>query len=148
MDLIIKMYSVGINLFHSSLKIPYFSLLITSFLLRYHIFNMQEQLDVLRSIKSGQSDQFRGAMLSGATLCVPKVGAGFLHAIYVGGDSCPTLTIYDAASGSSGTIIAILDANPPKGSYVVDVSFTYGLSAFFQNPVSAINQPAVTLSYK
>jgi len=109
---------------------------------------MDDLIQTLKSLRGAQGDQYRGVMLSGATLCVPKVGQGFLHSIYNGGDSMPTLTIYDAASGSSGTILAILDANAPKGNYLVDVSFTAGLSAYFQNPVSAINQPAVTLSFK
>lgn len=105
---------------------------------------MDDQIGTLKSIRAGLNDQFRSAFLSGATLSVPKTGTGFLHNIVVGSSSLPTLTIYDAASGSSGTIIALIEGNAPRGSYIVDTSFTNGLSAIF----TLGNAPSVTLSYK
>ncbi|MCK9355130.1 MAG: hypothetical protein M0P59_13380 [Gallionella sp.] len=107
---------------------------------------MDEIIKDLQAIRSGQVDQFKGAMLSGATLTVPKIGAGFLHAITVGSESSPTLTIYDAASGSSGTILAQINANQPAKTYILDIPFTYGLSAYSQ--LAAGPQPVTTLSYK
>lgn len=107
---------------------------------------MDESNRKLAAIRSGLIDQFSGILLSGATLSVPKVGAGFLHAITMGSPSSPTLTIYDAASGSSGTIIAQINANSGSETYVLDVPFTNGLSAFFQLAAGA--QPVTTLSYK
>lgn len=109
---------------------------------------MQEQIETLKSIRAGLNDQFSFKLLSGATLSVPKVGAGVLHSITVGNLSMPTLTIYDRASGSSGTIIALLDHNYPRGTYVLDVNFTNGLSASFQPQAASAAEPLVTLSYK
>ena len=109
---------------------------------------MQEQIDTLKSIRSGLIDQYSAKLLSGATLSVPKVGAGVLHAVHYGNLSTPTLTIYDRASGASGTILAMFDHNFPRGTYVLDINFTNGLSAIFQPQASTAAEPLVTLSYK
>ena len=109
---------------------------------------MDDMLQTLKSIRGGLNDQYSFKLLSGATLSVPKIGRGFLHSIQVGNLSAPTLTIYDQASGASGTIIAMLDNNYPRGTYVIDVAFTNGLSASFQPQASTAAEPLVTLSYK
>lgn len=110
------------------------------------LINMDDQIQTLKSIRGAQNDSWSGRMLSGATLTVPKVGPGFLHSIFVGSASAPTLTIFDQASGSSGTILVQMNQSPAVGGYVVDVPFTNGLSAIFQ--LTAGSQPTVTLSYK
>jgi hypothetical protein len=109
---------------------------------------MDDQINTLKSIRGGLNDQYSYRLLSGATLSVAKVGRGVLHSIHVGNLSMPTLTIYDQASGASGTIIAMTDINYPRGTYVLDVAFTNGLSASFQPQASTAAEPLVTLSYK
>ena len=104
---------------------------------------MDDQLGTLKSIRAGLNDQYRSTFLSGATISVPVVGIGFLHTIVVGQASAPTLTIYDNASGASGTIIALIEPGA-KGTYIVDTSFSNGITALFQLG----NAPSVTLSYK
>lgn len=109
---------------------------------------MQEQLDTLRAIRSGLTDQYSSKLLSGSTLSVPKTGTGYLHSVTYGNLSAPTLTIYDRASGTSGTIIAMFDINFPRGTYVLDIPFSLGLSASFQPQASGAAEPLVVLSYK
>jgi len=109
---------------------------------------MEDQISTLKSIRGGLNDQYSAKLLSGATLSVPKVGTGVLHSVTYGNLSAPTLTIYDRASGSSGTIIAMFDNNFPRGTYVLDVNFTLGLSASFQPQASSAAEPLVVLSYK
>ncbi len=65
-----------------------------------------------------------------ATLTAFKSGAGVLHKVAIASSSHPTLTIYDNASGASGTILAHFDGNFPVGMYVVDLSYIVGLSAW------------------
>lgn len=109
---------------------------------------MEDLVQTLKSIRGGLNDQYSYKLLSGATLSVPKIGTGVLHSVHYGNLSAPTLTIYDRASGSSGTIIAMFDHNFPRGTYVLDVAFTNGLSATFQPQASTAAEPLVTLAYK
>lgn len=109
---------------------------------------MDEVNRKLEAIRSGLTDQYSSRLLSGATLSVAKIGRGFLHSVTYGNLSTPTLTIYDQASGASGTILALFDINFPRGTYVLDIPFTNGLSASFQPQASTAAEPLVTLSYK
>lgn len=78
-----------------------------------------------------------------ATFSAIKTSAGFLHTVNIGSSSCPTLTIYDNASGASGTILAQIEP-AQSGSYIYDVSFTNGATAFFE----AGNTPSANVSFR
>src|SRR5689334_19405623 len=53
-----------------------------------------------------------------ATISIMKSTAGFLHITNVGMVSAPTITIYDNASGASGTILAHIEPKSEPGFYV------------------------------
>ena len=84
------------------------------------------------------------ALVSLVTLTV-KSGAGFLHAITVGGYSCPTIVIYDATA-ASGTLIGTLVASVPPGTYTFNTSFGTGLT-LRPLPGTAV-LPSLTISYR
>jgi len=81
-----------------------------------------------------------------ATLTMIKSSAGLLHNINIGMLSNPTITIYDNASGASGTILAHIEpqANTSKGGYLVDLSFTNGATAW----VTGGNATRITGGYR
>jgi len=84
--------------------------------------------DVLKSIK--QQNTYRNLTIAAATLSNLVAVPGQLHAISLGMVSCPTLTLYDNASGASGTILALIEAGATPGNYIYDTSFLVGLSAW------------------
>lgn len=65
---------------------------------------------------------------SGTFTILRSIG-GQLHNINSGLLSCPTITIYDNASGASGTILAHIEAGQ-KGNYVYNVTFVNGATAW------------------
>jgi len=77
-----------------------------------------------------------------ATISIIKSSPGFLHLVSVGMNSCPTTTIYDNASGASGTILAHIEPIMGPGSYVQDVTFVNGATAW----VTAGNAVRVVVS--
>lgn len=77
------------------------------------------------------------------TLSILASSAGVLHAVNVGQNSCPTLTIYDNASGASGTVLAFIEPGA-KQSYVYDVSYVNGASAF----LASGNAPVANVSLR
>lgn len=72
-------------------------------------------------------ERFNYSFNSLPSLSIVKSGSGFLHAVNIGMVSSPTITIYDNTT-NSGQIIQNFNAGYPQGSYVLDVSFTTGLS--------------------
>lgn len=68
-----------------------------------------------------------GSYISSATTTVVKSGAGVLHCITVTELAAGTITIYDSTTGS-GTVIAVLKASIPEGTYVFDRIFSTGLT--------------------
>lgn len=64
----------------------------------------------------------------GGTLTILASVAGTLRSTSIGGISSPSLTLYDNASGASGTILLQVDAGG-KACYVQDVSYVNGVTA-------------------
>lgn len=87
--------------------------------------------DLLQALKTTQN--FSSYFVSTASLTPVKSGGGLFHSVTIGQASIPTLTIYDMASGASGTVLAYLDAGATPRTYVYDTSFVNGLSAFAVN---------------
>ena len=84
------------------------------------------------------------ALVSLVTLTV-KSAAGFLHAITVGGYSCPTIEIYNNTA-ASGTLIGRLVAAVPPGTYTFNTSFGTGLTINPQPGTAVL--PSLTISYR
>lgn len=99
--------------------------------------------DLLQTLKTPMA--FSSYFVSTASLTPVKVGGGFLHSVTVGQSSMPTLTLYDMASGASGTVLAYFDAGVAPRTYVYDTSFVNGLSAFAVN-VGVV--PKLHIQYK
>ena len=76
----------------------------------------------------------RKAVGSSITACT--VTSGVLHSIFVGGRSCPSLTIYDNASGMSTTPVFFLDENAPIGNYVVDYTVLTGITTMAADSIA------------
>jgi len=75
-----------------------------------------------------------------ATISIIKSSSGLLHNINIGMLSNPTITIYDNASGASGTVLAHIH---PLGlgaqdSYLLDLSFANGATAWVTGGNAAI----------
>ena len=64
-----------------------------------------------------------------ATLSILRSTTGQLGRVNIGLLSNPTVTIYDNASGASGTVLLHVDAGQ-AGSYVVDLTFVNGATAW------------------
>ena len=81
-----------------------------------------------------------------ATISIIKSSSGLVHNLNIGQLSNPTITLYDNASGASGTVLAHVQ---PLGlgaqdSYLVDLSFTNGLTAY----MTAGNATIITGGYR
>lgn len=87
--------------------------------------------------------RFSYSFVSNASIATVKSGSGFLHNLVIGTISTPTLTIYDNTS-AAGAVIANVHANPPVGSYLIDMSFTTGLTLKFNTGAT----PQVTVGYR
>lgn len=81
-----------------------------------------------------------------ATLTMIKSSSGLLHNINIGMLSNPTITIYDNASGASGTILAHIHPQGLgfNGSYLIDASFSNGATAW----VTGGNATTITGGYR
>lgn len=98
--------------------------------------------ELLKTIKAQTS--FKPAYISvAATISIISSAAGILHTVNVEQSSCPTLTLYDNASGASGTVLAFIEPGN-KQSYVYDETVLVGITA----SLAAGNTPAVHVSYK
>lgn len=80
------------------------------------------------------------------TISIIKSTSGLMHNLNVGMLSNPTITIFDNASGASGTILAHIQ---PLGlgaqdSYLIDLSFSNGLTAY----LTAGNAAIITGGYR
>lgn len=73
-----------------------------------------------------------------------KSTGGLLHGIQIGSRSTPSLSIYDNASGVSGTLVISLDANMPQGNYVYDYTVVNGIATY----ATAGNAPIINITYK
>jgi len=82
-------------------------------------------------------------LTASATIGIAKSTSGVLLGFNVGQVSAPTLTIYDNASGASGTILALIEPGA-RGSYVLNESFNVGCTAH----LTAGNAPAIVLSVR
>lgn len=71
--------------------------------------------------------QGQPAYISTATTTLVATGPGMLHLIAVGGGTLGTIAIYDGLT-AGGTLIASFDATTPRGSYVLDIRFSVGLT--------------------
>jgi hypothetical protein len=80
----------------------------------------------------------------GASITAHTVVSGLLHSIFVGSHSCPSLTIYDNASGASTTAIFSIDKDFPVGNYVVDYKVATGITTY----AAVGNLPNVILMMK
>lgn len=87
--------------------------------------------------------RFSYSFTSLASITTVKSGAGFVHSVLVGAVSMPSLTIYDNTA-ASGTVLASFSPNTPIKDYLIDVSFTTGLTLAFTPGVA----PQVTVSYR
>lgn len=81
-----------------------------------------------------------------ATLSIIKSSAGLLYNVNVGMLSNPTITIYDNASGASGTILAHVEPQGLgfNGNYLVNLSFASGATAW----VTGGNATRITGGYR
>ena len=81
-----------------------------------------------------------------ATISIVKSTSGFLHAVNVGMLSNPTMTIFDNASGASGTVLLHVEPQGLGGQkcYLIDVSVVNGITAY----LTGGNAPRLTLSYR
>lgn len=89
--------------------------------------------------------QFSNALMSAAgTYTIIKSTGGLLHSIFIGMNSCPSMSIYDNRSGISGTLVANITAGMPPGNYVVDFTVLNGISI----DCAVGNAPAIRFDYK
>lgn len=102
----------------------------------------EEIKDQLQQV-AGNQNTFSRAIELAATISIVKSTSGFLHTVNVGLNSNPTMTLFDNASGASGTVLAHIEPGN-KGSYLVDVNFSSGITAY----LTAGNSPRATLSYR
>ena len=109
---------------------------------------MANQEEIYNQLKAGlpvPTSQWSNSRLQVAgTYTIVKSTGGLLRTVSFEALSCPSLTIYDNASGCSGTVIALMDAGLPAGNYLYDYSFTNGMTINIQ----AGNTPCVRLTYK
>lgn len=103
--------------------------------------------EILKNLQGTVKDGYLPYTIqNAATVRYIKNGSGVIHTVSTGGLSNPTLSIYDNASGISGTVL--LHVNPVSAggatNYVVDLSFTGGLTAY----TTAGNAPRITISYR
>lgn len=78
-----------------------------------------------------------------ATLSIIASVPGVLHAVNIASNSSPTCTFYDNASGASGTVLLLTEPGA-KHSYVADVSYVFGVTAYVQPG----NAPAISVSLR
>ena len=114
-------------------------------LLSYYMGNPDELFKQLEKGLPTPVGQWSNARLaiSGTYSCV-KQSAGLLHIVSIDALSNPSLTIYDNASGCSGTIIALIDAGMSAGGYIFDYSFLNGMTASLEPG----NAASIRISYK
>jgi len=106
---------------------------------------MANDQEILNAIQSGIPSISGWTIKSiNATETLIKAGAGSFHSLYIGSLSTPSLTIYDNASGVSGTVVISLDANMPRGNYVYDLPITSGLASW----ATPGNAHFIKISYK
>lgn len=72
-------------------------------------------------------ERFSYQALTSLVTVTVKSGAGFLHNIVVGGQSLPTINIWDNTAAST-TLIGTINAASAPGTYSYDVAFTTGLT--------------------
>lgn len=65
--------------------------------------------------------------ISTGTTTLVTTGPGILHLIAIAGGTLGTIAIYDGLT-AGGTLIASYDATAPRGSYLLDISFSVGLT--------------------
>jgi hypothetical protein len=65
--------------------------------------------------------------ITGAASTQIKTFAGELHSIVINKADAHTITIYDGTSATTGTVIAVLPASAVVGTYIYDVTFSFGL---------------------
>jgi hypothetical protein len=99
--------------------------------------------DVLNDVLKVEHRYTPVSLSQNATLTIIKSTAGLLHAVNIGMTSAPTLTIYDNASGASGTILAHVEPNKPN-TYVYDVSFVNGATAW----ITGGNATIIPVAYR
>lgn len=78
-----------------------------------------------------------------ATISIIRSAAGLLHTVNIGQASHPTLTIFDNASGASGTVLHHNDAGQ-VGSWLVDGSTSNGITCYVTGGLT----PKSTLSWR
>ena len=71
--------------------------------------------------------QYSGTYIATATTTTVKSGAGFIHTLTIGETAAGAITLYDNTAGS-GTIIFVAKASIVEQTFVLDVSFTVGLT--------------------
>ena len=101
--------------------------------------------DVNGNLNVTMNTQWRNAWFSASgTNTIFKSTGGMLHLVTIEMQSSPTLTIYDNASGVSGSLLVNLNANAPMGNYLQDIYFTGGISAQLHAGVA----PSIKISYR
>lgn len=65
--------------------------------------------------------------ITGAASTQIKSNAGELHCVTINKLDAHTITIYDGLNATNGTVIAVLPASAPVGTYFYDVTFSFGL---------------------
>lgn len=85
--------------------------------------------DLLTLIANSSARGFNNKVINqGGTLSILTSTSGVLHSTAIGQNSCPSLTLYDNASGASGTIL--LQVSPGNQScYVQDLTYVNGVTA-------------------
>lgn len=89
--------------------------------------------------------QYSYQSLTSLVTITPKSAAGVLRAVVVGGQSLPTINLWDNTA-ASGTLIGTINASSPPGTYTYDVSFATGLTVQ-PLPGTAV-LPNFTISYR
>lgn len=77
------------------------------------------------------------------TISIISSSAGLIRAAILGSNSCPTLTIYDNASGASGTVLALIEPGT-KGTWEIWKPVSNGITCY----LTGGNVPNAFISYR
>lgn len=90
-------------------------------------------------------NRYSYALATRSSLSTIKNSSGFIHSFTVFSASCPTMTLYDSTTGS-GSVIAQTNENTPIQTYLLDETFSTGLTASFSIASGIV--PRVNFSYR
>lgn len=94
--------------------------------------SLNERIGSVTDIGAGKmitESRYSYAFVSQASIQIYASGAsGFIHSLFVGAISQPSLQVKDIGSGA---LIATMSPNPPIGTYLLDVQYLSGLTLQF-----------------